>query len=91
MRLKRNVQREPVTEQEDDGIRRWGIATELESGQLADSTREARFRIYSCVFCEFVRENTSETDEDQNRGTMRDPIFEAKYLHHLKTYHSLER
>lgn len=86
MRIKRNIQSGYEIEQERNDI---DAGRKESEGQI--STREARYRIYSCVFCEFVRDNLSGADEDLTLGSMKDPIFEAKYLHHLKAFHSLER
>lgn len=62
---------------------------------------EARFRIYSCVFCEFVRDNLSDADlcgEDdevcREKNTFNEDsgaAFEAKYLYHLSSVHGLRR
>jgi hypothetical protein len=47
-----------------------------------DFTKETRFEIYSCSFCEFVQ---------ASMGTERlDAIDEKKYLFHLKHVHNLE-
>ena len=45
-------------------------------------TREVRYDIYSCAFCEFVR-SSMETEE-------LEAIDEKKYLFHLKHVHNLE-
>lgn len=45
-------------------------------------TKEVRFEIYSCAFCEFVQ-NSMMTEE-------LEAIDEKKYLFHLKHVHNLE-
>ncbi len=46
-------------------------------------TKEVRYEIYSCAFCEFVQ---------NSMGTERlEAIDEKKYLFHLKHVHNLER
>lgn len=58
-------------------------------------TRQARFRIYSCAFCEFVRENTTEIEpgvkEDQGSAGGLPDAFESKYLYHMASVHGLRR
>jgi hypothetical protein len=55
------------------------------------ATKEGRMNVYSCVFCEFVQGNLSELDDDPQDRTSEDLAFEAKYLYHLRTVHSLEQ
>jgi hypothetical protein len=45
-------------------------------------TKEIRYEIYSCAFCEFVQSS-------MNLDGL-DPIDERKYLFHLKQVHSME-
>jgi hypothetical protein len=45
-------------------------------------TREIRYEIYSCAFCDFVK-SSMETE-------LLEPIDEKKYLFHLKHVHNLE-
>jgi len=47
-----------------------------------DSTKQVRYEIYSCTFCEFVQ-NSMETES-------LEAIDEKKYLFHLKHVHNLE-
>jgi hypothetical protein len=47
-----------------------------------DSTKQARYDIYSCTFCEFVQKSM-ETES-------LEAIDEMKYLFHLKHVHNLE-
>jgi len=56
------------------------------------STKEGRMKVYSCVFCEFVQNNLPDVREvDSDDGKLVDSAFEAKYLYHLRSVHSLDR
>jgi hypothetical protein len=56
------------------------------------STKEGRMKVYSCVFCEFVQDNLPGVGEvDSDDGKLVDSAFEAKYLYHLRSVHSLDR
>ncbi len=56
------------------------------------STKEGRMKVYSCVFCEFVQNNLPDAGEvDSDDGKLADSAFEAKYLYHLRSVHSLDR
>ncbi len=54
----------------------------LEMATREEFTKEVRFEIYSCAFCEFVQ-NSMMTEE-------LEAIDEKKYLFHLKHVHNLE-
>jgi hypothetical protein len=64
--------------------------TTEEEESIAVATRDARFRIYSCVFCQFVRDNLSESELTEKSDTSSD-VFESKYLYHLMSVHGLRR
>ena len=60
------------------------------------NTKKGRSRVYSCAFCEFIKENfDQEGMEVSNNITeesdIMDRAFEAKYLYHLDTVHSLRK
>lgn len=55
------------------------------------ATKEGRMKVYSCVFCEFVQNNLADIEENSENGMIGDPAFEAKYLYHLRSVHSLDR
>lgn len=56
------------------------------------ATKEGRMNVYSCVFCEFVQNNLPDAAEvDSDDGKLVDSAFEAKYLYHLRSVHSLDR
>ena len=52
--------------------------------------KDARMRVYSCVFCEFIQANHFEIESEEHDLTL-DRAFEAKYLFHLRTVHGLEK
>jgi hypothetical protein len=52
------------------------------------STKDLRSKVYSCVFCEFIQDNTCD-DEFDHEGKFTDRALEAKYLYHLNTVHGL--
>jgi hypothetical protein len=80
MRLRRSVQ-----EQSN------GVQNNMSQEKSTLATKEGRWKIYVCVFCEFVQKNISGIDEDAETGILRDKAFEAKYLYHLRSVHCRER
>ena len=61
-----------------------------ESLTFEKQKKDARMRVYSCVFCEFIQTNLFEIESEENDCTI-DRAYEAKYLFHLRTVHGLEK
>jgi hypothetical protein len=92
LRTRKNIQQKAMNREEQVQEQQQEKSATMSQEKNALASKEGRMKVYSCVFCEFVQNNLPEVGEvDSEDGKLVDSAFEAKYLYHLRSVHSLDR